>query len=66
MVCGLHDVAAREADREAVHCVGIWHLLPLYVTPDTWKNRVTVNVHLSLFPGCIWALLPPGGVTSHC
>jgi transcription termination/antitermination protein NusG len=53
----------RHEKRIAARCdrAGIEHFLPLYVVRNTWKNRVTANVHLPLFPNYIWALLPPGG-----
>jgi transcription termination/antitermination protein NusG len=40
--------------------IGIEHFLPLYVSHKTWKNRVTVDVHLPLFPNYIFAQLLPG------
>jgi len=53
----------RHEKRIAARCdrVGIEHFLPLYVQRNTWKNRITVDVHLPLFSNYIWALLPPGG-----
>jgi transcription termination/antitermination protein NusG len=53
---------SRHEKRIAEQCesIGIEHFLPLYVLHKTWKNRVTVDVHLPLFPNYIFAQLLPG------
>jgi transcriptional antiterminator NusG len=53
---------SRHEKRIAEQCerLGIEHFLPLYVVHKTWKNRVTVDVHLPLFPNYIFARLLPG------
>ena len=53
---------SRHEKRIAEQCqqAGIGHFLPLYVVHKTWKNRVTVELHLPLFPNYIFVQLPPG------
>ncbi len=53
---------SRHEKRIAEQCerIGIEHFLPLYIAQRTWKNRVTVDVHLPLFANYIFARLLPG------
>ena len=53
---------SRHEKRVAAQCerIGIEHFLPLYALHRTWKNRMSVDVQLPLFPNYIFAQLSPG------
>jgi transcription antitermination factor NusG len=52
----------RREKRIAERCLrlGIDHFLPLYSLQRTWRNRVTVDIQLPLFPNYIFVRLLPG------
>jgi transcription termination/antitermination protein NusG len=53
---------SRHEKRIADQCqgLGIGHFLPLYRSHRKWKNRVTVDLSLPLFPNYIFVQLFPG------